>query len=477
MRDNDLLRYLRILKKDEISELRKQLSQYKPKLAGLLKALTRWGPGFSPPEIDEQQLFETAFPGESFNLQILRNRNSELKKKIEAFLVGEAIWERPGLRLLLLSSQLGNRKDNAAFTKNLQRLQEHLSTTLHGLDSFFLSFNAHLAELANQATIKNQAKLPPLFQARQALDQTYLTWHLFFELEFDSRSRYIVEERPFAPIDLRNPYWIALINGEGGMPILSLYYKLYSLNTAKTVSISAFEDAFISLRSHAEMIPKSDLQELFRVLTNFTINKYFEPDKRFGVFLLDLYKWGDQQGLFIKDKVISHTTFINITVTAGINKELYFADQFIQKNKAYLLQELREETLQFCYALLAFYQDRYDDAIQFLEETDVPKSFDFSIRRQSLLIRTRYRQYVTGAVDASKVEDCCKAYRQFFARNAYKISENRINKYLKLEYFIRQMTRYSVQPVQSTAFKSLLKEFQDTKCIASEWVEEQLKVL
>jgi len=481
MQENDLLRYLRILTEEEKNDLKKhlkRLDQSKPRLLPLFKSFLKEGPDYVAKTIDEERLAKRAYPDWTYNIQVLRNRNTDLREAIEDFLAQEELRERPLLRQTLLSARLRKRTPSDAFESNLKRHGKALDQYNLGLDALFLRFNRYLLELDAASTSQNKAELPLLQQARYQLDESYLAWHLFFELEFTSRKRYLNEQYERPKLNLQSDYWGRILKQAG--PVQRLFYQLYELETSSASGVEKLAGCkvlFAHLQKQASDWHTIDQRELFTALTNFVGYLYNQRISSCGKLLLRLHRWGHEKSLLVEEDYLSHSFLINLVVIAGINQELQFAAELLEHYQSYLTLEVREATVGFCGALIDFYSHRYDTALQKLETLDMPQAYDFSVRRQSLLLRLAYERFLAGQCNSTKVEDRCRAFKTFFQRDAHQVSEALQEDYLNLERFVRSMTSYRVEPEPKVTKQGLKSDFDRSKCVAWQWVEKQLDQL
>jgi len=478
MRDNNLLRYLRVLTEEEGKGIRKHLEQSNPKLLPLFESFLKEGPDYVAEEIKEERLAKRAYPGWAYNEQVLRNRNTELRQALEDFLAQQELRERPLLRQTLLTARLRKRVPSAAFEKNLERQDRALNQYNLALDGLFLRFNRYMLELDAASTSQNEAELPLLQEARHQLDESYLTWHLFFELDFANRKRYLNEQLGRPELNLQDNYWAGIL--QRASPALQLFYQLYKLETSDAgpeEKLAGCKVLFAQLREQAPNVHTVDVRELFTALANFVAYLYNRRISSYGKLLLRLYRWGHEHSLLVEDDYLPHSFLINLVITAGMNGEPQFATQLLQHYEPYLAPEVHRATVGFCTALIDFYSQRYRASLQKLEVLDMPQAYDFSVRRQSLLLRIAYERFLAGQCDSTKVEDRCRAFDAFFQRDAHQVSKTLREKYLNLKYFVRSMTYYRVDPNCKVTQNELITDFNRSECIAWEWVEKHLSQL
>ncbi|MCB0580022.1 MAG: hypothetical protein KDD10_12035 [Phaeodactylibacter sp.] len=474
MKDSNLLRLLRVLTKKELRLLKKKLSNSGPQATALLlKELLKSAPRFEPDSLDEKKIFKKLYPKEPFNKQKLSYCKSNLYKEAQQLLAEEELATDTILFQRLLARRLQRRAGSGPFEDAMAGLERELLGIQNSFDYYLLDFDRHLLRLKHPETQKNQANLSPLKAARQSLDSAYLAWQLYFELERISRRRYLNEQLPGAlfpvgqlrELPLEYPPLVRL---------LFLAYKLYQAPDNR----QQFANAFRALREMVSEIQPLERLELARYLLNFCIAKYNSGVPSFLQSQMDIYQWGNENGIFVIDKAIDHTIFINAVVTAAVANKLDFAASFIKNNQNFVEPGIRSDTVNLSQAYIHFRRGEYLEAEQSLETIQAKENYDFALRRQSLLLRAAYGQYINHIADYTKVEERCKAFRWFFQRDAYAVAEPRKEAYRNLEYFVRKLAWYHNQTERPSALKeTLLKELDTKPSVAKEWVKGEVASL
>lgn len=471
MKDSNLLRLLRVLSRKELRLLKKRLSKGGSQAAMLLLTeLLKSAPRFVPDTIDEKKIFKKLYPQEPFNKQKLSYCKSNLYKEAQQLLAEEELATDAILFQRLLARRLQRRAGSGPFEDAMAGLDRELLGIRNSFDYYFLDFDRHLLRLKHLETQKNQANLRPLRAARESLDTAYLAWQLYFELERASRRRYLNEQLPGAlfPVnqlqELPSEY----------PPLIHLLFLAHKLYQDPDKQLQ-FSNVFQALQEMAPEIQPLERLELARYLLNFCIAEYNSGNPSFLQSQMAIYEWGNEHGIFVIDEAIDHTIFINIVVTATVAGELNFARSFLQKNQHFIEPGIRSDTVSLSRAYIHFRRKEYLETEQSLETVQAKENYDFALRRQSLLLRAAYGQYISHIADYTKVEERCKAYRWFFQRDAYAVAKPRKEAYRNLEYFVRKMAWYGNHTSPPPGFREALLEELDAKTtIAREWVREEI---
>lgn len=474
MKDSNLLRLLRVLTEEEVRKLKKKLKTGgAPHTIRLLKELLKSSPRFVPDTMDEEKIFKKLYPKELFNKQKLSYCKSNLYKEAQQLLAEEELANDAILFQRLLASRLQRRTDSGPFEDAMAGLERELLGIQNSFDYYFLDFDRHLLRLKHPETQKNQANLSPLKAALQSLHSAYLAWQLYFELERISRRRYLNEQLPEALFPVGQLQELPL----GYPPLIRLLFLIYKLYQAPG-NRQQFANAFQALREMAPEIQPPERLELARYLLNFCIAQYNNGNASFLQGQMAIYLWGNENGVFVVDKAIDHTIFINAVVTAAVANELDFAASFLKNNQHFVEPGIRSDAVGLSQAYIHFHRGEYLEAEQSLETIHGKENYDFALRRQSLLLRSAYGQYISHIADYTKVEERCNAYRWFFQRDAYAVSELRKEAYRNLEYFVRKLAWYHNQTERPPALKkTLLKELDAKPSVAKEWLKGEVASL
>jgi len=508
MRDGPLLRLLRILDKSETSKLKRQLKKCDPRLYALLSAMVKAAPGYLPDKLDEEKLFAALYPTESFNAHKLNRHKVDLKKEIEQFLVKLELEADMPLFQLLLARQLKNRLPEDAYEDAYHGFQQEIRSQRYGWIYHRLNFEAQMDRLDSGLTSKSESNLEPSIAIRDSLRINTITWKYYLEIDRLSRSKHLNENLPEFDIDAAEKELKSTdLEAEPLLWILKLIHELYldtkklnekvrkkkrlasnaaskqsldiELDKAYNKNKDKFIRVFRALKNHVRKFPPKEQIELVRYILNHCISMYNSGNHNYILEQLEIYRWGDQEGIFIVDGHIDHSFLMNVVITAAVVGDLNFAQVFLDKNEEFIIPLYRPDTVNFSQAYIHFHVGKYKKAVEALDKIHATEHSLFANRRQSLLLRAIYCLYRDGKLDPDDVDNRCKAFINFFKRNTYSASDNRIDAYLKLEYFVRKMLWYDlhVKPKPQHFLLKLEKELDDAMCIAKQWVKAEIAKL
>jgi hypothetical protein len=477
MKDGPLLRLLRSLNKSETRKLKSQLKKSKPILGELLGKLGEKGLDYPQSQLDEKRIFESLFGLPHYNASKMRDLKTKLKERVEQYIVWAQLEENKALHYSILVRALRNRPSKAAFLSAVDNLDQELQQYQNGWEFHRLSFEKHYNLLDTPFTVKNIPNPTAAVDIRRSHELNYLIWMYYFEIDRISRRRHIEEALPVfnIPIPLRLPEGITLES----QPLLLMLKLIYEL-LINPSDHTRFNAAFQKLQLLIDHFPAKEKIELTRYLINHCIQRYNSGDLSYLKGQIALYKWGQEKEVFVTDGYIDHTFLINAVITAAVNGELLFASNFLEKHKAYLSSGFKHDSIHFCEAFIHFHRQEYLQAIDKLALVRDKESYDFGVRRQSLLLRSYYCVYRSdGPYDYGDVEDRCHAFEAFFKRNTYATSPKRKKAYLKLKYFVEQMAWFrNLRDKKPKHFaERLQEELEDASCIAKKWITHEIALL
>jgi hypothetical protein len=476
MRDSKLFRLMRALRDEELDELYRILKKHNPRAQSLLKALRPYWPELDLEAKDEQTIYKQTFPTRNYSRQVLLNCKSELKKEIERFLVEQDLEQRLLTANRLLAESTVHRHPSAAGEDAANAFGKYLAESKHSFERYFEAFHYHILMQYSLGKPANSGPPTHLHDAMPQLDKGYLAWQLFCALESTNRNHYRAESTYQPPIELEASHWQSLITEEE--PLLLLLNELYQLyQTPETAG--GFEACFALLKRNAERLDELALLILARYLANFCTWRQRADEAGYRTTLLEVYRWAAAGNVFVYKGSIPHTLFMNIVITAVLEKDMELALYFMGSHKAYLPEVLRPDTLRLCQAYVHFHRAEYAAAREQLESIEKKEEYDFALRRQSLLLRTLYLGYKTGIMDYTDLVDRERAYRAFFERNFHNFSEGIKTPYLNLLYFTMRMAHYLNSFEQDPYVpKQLLDELEKKPCgYLRGWVEQEIGAL
>lgn len=387
--------------------------------------------------LKKEHVFSRVFPDEPYSAARLDKLASHLVSYIEDFLVQRQLEKDKALKYQALARSLSHREDSRCYEAAMKKWEQAIGGQGDSLFAYFPRLLFSIQRLNHFDVHENdESHSEVLDSARRRLNELNLAWQLFFELERMARSKYIRGRlSPASPALLAE--LIESLDGAEGRPMILLYQKLF-LMSAQPDERKYFHEAWQALRDTAGQLSSQASLPVLRYLLNYCIARYFRGAGEFLGIQLELYKWGAEKGGFIEDGMIEGSIFLNAVITAATAGDFTFARQFVKDNGTLVTPSRKDATVRMAKAYIHFHSMQYEKAIAEIDGL-LAQDFDFAVRRQSLLLRATYKLFEQGEADMDAVQNRCRAYREFFERDSYKLAESRKEAYLNLAYYVEEM--------------------------------------
>ncbi len=193
------------------------------------------------------------------------------------------------------------------------------------------------------------------------------------------------------------------------IPPVIVYYQVYQM--LRQEEASHYQEALDTLRKWEKALTREELIILYNYFMNYCIAKINQGNQQFFQEIFELYRFQLDQGLLLKEGVLSEWDYKNI-VTTGIRLEqMDWVLFFIEKYKTHLQPDVLENAYQFNLATYYYAVKNYDEVLNLLIRVE------YSDRRynwgaKTLLLRTYYElnEYET-------LFSLTESFRQYLLRN------------------------------------------------------------
>ncbi|TXB62290.1 hypothetical protein [Phaeodactylibacter luteus] len=469
MKDSSLLRLLRSLSQSEIISLRRHLSKNYPTHNRLLGALLLYKPDFSPEAMDDLLIFQHTFPGRPNDKQKLNTAKYKLKSIIEDQIVFRQLKASPISYHHLLLKAMAVRQQPFLWQEYNALLSHHLQQSVHQIEQYWWRFRQHLREQYNPDSKSNTPDQLTLDQLHSALLKNNLLWKLLFNIESLSSKGFRHNSTTLLGFTSEEEALLSRVSSED--PLLLLLAQLYACFREQTTS-ALVEPLITTFKKVYADIGQAERLIIIRYISNYAIQAYLQTDDQFPGGLPDFYYWAcSQKGAFPKSSPFSYTLYLNIYISGVLSGHQMLIQLLEDKYEGLLPVNFKGDTIALCQAYAFFHRQQYTQAHQQLQLISSKVNADFAVRRQSLLLRTALELYLSGQEELENLQNRCRAYRAFFLRNTHELPDNRLQRYLALEYFITRLLAellHSAKPSRGKA--ALLQELSTTPCMAKKWL-------
>ncbi len=248
---------------------------------------------------------------------------------------------------------------------------------------------------------------------------------------------------------------------------VDIYYQSYK-TLSETHDISHYDNLKEKLKNEAFKFPKSELYYLYLVAINYCIKQLNAGKSNFSTEVLDLYKEGLKQEVFIINGSLDRFTYKN-TVAAAIHlKEFGWVEKFIYEYKNQLDLKWREDMFNYNLAVLYCNLPDYEKAMNLLQQAEFDDIF-LKIAARKMLLKIYF-----DLEEFNALESLLDSFHRFLTRHSKNLGYHQ-PVYLN---FIKYVKRLLQTPkFDKTARKKLKIEIESNKDLADKkWLIEKLNI-
>jgi hypothetical protein len=241
------------------------------------------------------------------------------------------------------------------------------------------------------------------------------------------------------------------------------YYRSYRALTSGEASF--FEQLKGGLEGSFQQLPKPETRDFLMNAINFAIKRHNKGEKEWTREMLDLYRFGLQNGLLLENNQLSKYTYSNINTLALLAEEWNWAWQFIGDYKHFLPIEDAETFFHYNKAIWFFRKKDYANTLTELQFSDIREALQGLEARKMLLVS----YYETEAWET--LVSLLDSYAIFLKRNQKRVGYHAAH-YGNLLRFTRSLLHFRRD---KTGIEVVLEELKGTKEVAAkDWLLEKM---
>lgn len=315
-----------------------------------------------------EQVFRKVFPQQTFDDALLRINCNYLLRCLEDWLAYTHWQDHPSSRHNFLLDAYREKGMAKHFQKASRRAARQLSNAPYRHPEYYME-SFQLATTIYRWDSTEGRERPMNLQAQEDALQVAL---LSYKLRQACLS--IAHQQVFAV-----PYQIAMLEEVlqyaqqapyAEHAAVAIYYHVYRMyeNPLADDTFEAFQALFFMVASQFPWVERRDLL-LFGV--NFCIRRINQGDAHYGQNALALYRQGLEEGMLLKDGILSTFTYHNITSIALGVGELDWAADFLNSYRPKLAATDRESAYALNLARLSYRRQDYSQALRLLSQTQL----------------------------------------------------------------------------------------------------------
>lgn len=329
---------------------------------------------------------------------------SKLTRLAEEFIAIERLNRQPYMKQHLLLEELLERQNLEYFNNVVkQTIDRHGKIQRKG-EQFYFERYLLLNNFYKYMVLSNgKQSWQNLNKTIRALDEFYLVQRLQLLYEAENYKNVY----PINHIDNSFDITIKLLELDNYIenPIIVLRHS--TLLTIKEEKEVHFQKLLNLIDQHYLNIPKSELLNLYSIMTNFCVRKVINGYTEYSQTLFTIYKKQAEQKVLSHGKYVSERLVKNIVSLSATIAEFEWAEDFLESHINDVKPEIRESVYHYNKAMLAFYQKDFKSAMDHLNKTE-KIDLSFELGRKTVLLRTYYELKEGLAFDA-----LCKSFREY----------------------------------------------------------------
>lgn len=413
----------------------------------------------------KEQLGKKLYPQTTNYIEKLDNKMSALKKYAEQYLVLRYLQKNPQTTKPLLLELLQQRTADAPYFNVLRERENYLNQGVKDIHYYQQVFSLHHQLHIHPNLPAYSQKDLHAEKVMTALDASYVLAKLRYSCELYSKAT--VENKEQTIYLLEEAQKLAASDWGKTNALFKIYSQLLRYHQGSDNYACGF-GAFIQLVVQSlECISKEEQIFIFFNLLNLASWRKRERVFGFDKILYDLYNIGEQYDLFLQNKILSDTLFVNVIISKGAFNEIKEAEAFIKQYSDNLPNDTRIVATSLSESYLYFFQEKYQQAIVILEEFS-NINITYYCRSTILLISCYVGIYQKQGVKPAELDKVIAKFQRYLNRLAAqgKINTGRLKSYkhfIKLvkginEFLLKYAGQWGVETVQKKKLLNKLEQ-------------------
>lgn len=472
MQNTKLFQLLQTLNIYELNRFNKFLrSPYFNEDENLLLLLETIAPHFKQQthhSLQPKKIWQAVYKQKKFNSLRFARLFSDLLKKLEEFLVVDALKQSETQKHRKLLSHLTEKKLTRHYPESAKLARKKLYASPYRDGEYYLQLfkleasENNFTELQNQRTAEKN-----LLQTMEALDAFYL----INKLQYLSA---VLHYKNFLSLEADVHFSTEILShlkkhSYPDIPAIGIYHCII-LSLIEPEK----EGHFVSLKNllikNYSLFPKQTARNMYAFAINLCIRKINFGKLDYVRQLFELYQQMLKAGLMTDEQgMISQFDYKNI-VTVGLRAgDVQWTEKFIREYKSHIPKTDRQNAYTFNLAKLYFHQRRFSEVLPLLQHVVYSDIF-YQLDSKTMLMKTYYE-----LGDYLPLMSLKESFRIMLRRKKVISEQNRTN-YMNFMRFVMKLYRLDVKNKQKLA--SLRKELtQSTNLADKTWLMEKMSEL
>lgn len=412
----------------------------------LLAALAAYSPGF---KVEDETLFEQAFPHKPYNNARLRILRTYLLGHFNDFVVWNELKNREDLKGRLLIGgldKMGLRKEAENQLSKLWAASEKEETVT--LKSYFHTLKLRELEVDLSIRKGDESPLSSIWYFLEDLDTYYLAYRLRMLSALLDLSK--IQSQEIAPqlyqstlelteqVDLRNPL------------LVDLYGQILRLQVSNEQD-SEFELLRETVQNHGSKLERTEQQNVYGFLINHCLHANAKGKAGYLEKAFEVYQEVLELGLLFGEDAFAAQNY-KILVSMGVRLGKFeWTRNFLENNRENFPEKWRKGLYHYGHAYLDFALGNFRSAKKHLLQVEF-HSWNYRASHQNLLVRIYFE-----TDDLEGFESLSKSFQRYIYRSK-EIAPHMRESLLNLIRFCQKMFDLRMQSPSSKQLDNLRDE-------------------
>lgn len=463
MNKSQLIQLLKSLNKKEVNKfcdyLNSPLYNKNERVVALFLIIRKAYPKYQASFLDKDRVAKQLYPKQDNAALQLRKLMTQLSKLLKHFLSLQQLEKHPMYQQhLLLEACL----DRGLFS-SLDKLFKPLKNSFgqYGGDMhddyyrYFLMYDYYMfIHTLNNRTIKTTIQdIVYQFDVAYVLNKLRYCCGIF--------NRQLIFKEAIVELGIDELLSTIKKNNFLQIPVIEWYHACLQifLHKEDDLKYQLLLDVF---RVNSDQVSKKDKYNVFSLTNNYCLFRIRNGELTYWRESFAIYQLMLTEELLTQKGYMMKQTFENICRTAARLGKFEWGTAFIQQYSSYLREAEKKNVLLSCKGVLAFYEQRYHQALQLFIKVEF-QGFSGHINNEMFLIKCYYE-----LTDYALIEYRLESLRQFMKRNKA-VSDSKKESYRNFINFMKRLLRVVMQKkgrmlpktVENRLQKSLEKLKQD----------------
>lgn len=400
MKNGRLIQILRSCSKKELRELRKWVQSpahnQRKDVIQLFDYLIEDDHLYKEEFLDKAQVYKWVHSKTRYDDAKMRQTIYFFMKSLEDFLVFQELLENEIQTKVALARVYRKRKLDKPFQKNI-RIAQGLQEKQHFRNGRFLQNKYLLEQEVYNYLSTFKSRDINLQQMSDASDITFIADKLRQScLMLANQTLYKADYQ----IGLQDEV-LSFVESNAFLleiPAIALYYYGYNTITNKHDE-SHFQNLKTQINLQGHLFPKTEFRDIYLMAINYCIGRINAGLDPFIREAFELYRKGFENKVFIEQKLVSRSTFLNVVSIALKLKEFTWVETFIEEYQQYVDAKLRESCVNYSWALFFYEKRDYTTSMTYLVQYEHDEIV-INLRAKNVLIKIYYEQKEFNALES-----------------------------------------------------------------------------